>query len=95
MDFNTKTILTKRSLIRIIAGLAEGEEDGETSRCGVCRKPKRKMRMITTVGKSATTASSGTMCYVLCIPAGHEVPNGNDNSDENDVPLYWKCHICS
>ena len=27
--------------------------------------PKMKMRMATTVGYSATTASSGTMCYVF------------------------------
>ena len=27
--------------------------------------PKRKMRMATTVGKSATTVSSGAVCYVF------------------------------
>ena len=32
--------------------------------------------------------------HVLCIPAGHEVSNGDDVRDENDVP-YWKCHVYS
>ena len=92
MDFNTKTILTKRRLIRISAGLAEGEEEDETSRCGVCRKHEEEDED----GNNSWIDCNNCLIWyhVLCIPAGLEVPNGDDDRDENDVPLYWKCHVC-
>ena len=93
VDFNTKTILTKWGLIRISAGLAEGEEDDESSRCGVCGKPEEEDED----GYNSWIECDNCLIWyhVLSIPAGHEVPNRDDDRDENDVPLHWKCHVCS
>ena len=56
--------------------------------------PKRKM-MMAKLNSWIECDNCLIWYHVLCIPAGHEVPNGDDDRDENDVPLYWKCHVRS
>ena len=86
MDFNTKTILTPdEELDQNNAGPAEDEEDDETSRCGVCCKPEDEDED----GNNSWIECDNCLIWyhVLCIPAGHEVSNGDDVRDENDMCL--------
>ena len=73
-------------------GPAEGEEEDETSRCGVCCKLEDEDED----GNNSWIECDNCFIWyhVLCIPAGHKVTNRDDDRDENDVP-YWKCHVCS
>ena len=83
----------EEELDKINTGPAEGEEEDKTSRCGVCCKPEEDDED----GNNSWIECDNCLiwCHVLCIPAGHEVPNGDNNRDESDVPLYGECHVCS
>ena len=50
MDFNTKTILTKRSLIKIMQDRQRVTKMMRPADVVYVKSPKRKMRMATTVG---------------------------------------------
>ena len=75
------------------AGPAEGDKDDETSRCGVCQKPEEEDED----GNNSWIECDNwlTWYHVLCIPAGHEIPNGNNDHDENDVPKELSISLIS